>query len=164
MLISGDAKGNIFKWNYNSNSHCRYFAENKPITQMKTCRNKQIAAVGYKHGCIVILNVQSDQMKILFKLKHHEDAINCLYWFPVLHNDNEESHFSFDGINEQSLVLCSSSDDKTIRLWSVETGTQIRFINSPSLSGSSRSQKQVKVNFTPLCWPNQRYIISASYK
>lgn len=132
---------------------------------MKACRNRQLLAVGYKHGSIVILNVQSDQMKIVYKLKLHEDSINCLSWYPQSSIDDiNDSQFKFDNVTEQSLVLCSSSDDKTVRIWSVENGTQIRFLNAPSVSGSSRSQKQVKVNYTPLCWASQRYILSASYK
>ena len=75
ILVSCDSKGNIFKWNLTTNAHIRYFPENKPITQVRSCPNKWIVAVGYKQGTIVILDVKSDTMKINHKLKLHEDTI-----------------------------------------------------------------------------------------
>jgi WD40 repeat protein len=144
----------------NTNSHTRYFPENKPITQLKICKNTFLAAIGYKHGSIVILNVEIDQMKIVHKFKCHEDAINYLYW-----NPNDKTN-DFSQINDNSLVLCSSSEDKTIRFWSIENGTEIKFISAPTSGHASRNnqQKSSKISFTPLCWPTSRYILSASYK
>ena len=163
ILISGDIKGNVFKWNMSTNTHVRYFPENKPITQLKACYNKYLVSIGYKHGTIVILNVQSEHLKIVYKLKSHEDAINYLYWNP---KENEENEFS--KVSDASLVLCSSSDDKTIRFWSIEDGTQLKMLPAP-VSGKSgqqqqQQQKSTKINLTPLCWPTSRYIISASYR
>ena len=157
-LISGDIKGNIFKWNMNTNTHVRYSPENKPITQLKSCKNKYLVAVGYKHGSIVIINAQSEQMKVVYKLKSHEDAINYLCWNPL--NDGN----SLFKLGDESLVLCSSSDDKTIRFWSIESGTQLKVLAAPISASQNRQQKSTKINLTPLCWPTSSYIISASYK
>lgn len=168
ILISGDIKGNLFKWNVNTNANVRYFPENKPITQLKSCKNQYLIAIGYKHGTIVIMNIQHDQMKIVYKLKSHEDAINYLYWYPAaimndqLHELNTSFNYVFENVNDNSLILCSSSEDKTIRLWSIEKGIEIIKLNTPGMSNSNKSQQ--KINFTPLCWPTSRYLVSASYK
>ena len=50
FLVSCDVKGNIYKWNLNNNEHFRYFPENKPITQVKSCKSHNLIAVGYKQG------------------------------------------------------------------------------------------------------------------
>ncbi len=70
ILFSCDFKGNIFKWNLNTNSHTRYFPENKPITQVKSCPNKHIIAVGYKQGIIVILGILFIILIFLIKLQY----------------------------------------------------------------------------------------------
>lgn len=162
FVISGDCKGNIFKWNIDTNYHCRYFPENRQITQLKSSPNKPIIAVGYKHGSVVLLNIESDQMKILFKLKHHEDAINCICWFPL----SDSNDINFDDINDLSMVLCTSSEDKTIRLWSCENGNELKCFQAPK-SGLSSIKKdfksQAKINFTPLCWPKSRFLVSSAY-
>ena len=80
FLVSGDNKGNIFKWSPITNTHVRYFPENKPITQLKACQQGSLVAVGYAQGTIVILNMDSDQTKPLFKFKNHEESVNCLNW------------------------------------------------------------------------------------
>ena len=128
------------------------------INILKTCKNKYLVAVGYKHGTIVIINAQSEQMKILFKLKSHEDAINYLYWNP---KDEEKNLFK---LNDQSLILCSSSDDKTIRFWSIEDGTLLKVIPAPISGSLNRQQKSVRINLTPLCWPTSSHVLSASFK
>lgn len=47
FLLSGDNKGNLFKFNHSTKSHARYFPENKPITQLKTSNhNFFIVAIG----------------------------------------------------------------------------------------------------------------------
>jgi hypothetical protein len=46
ILVSCDIKGNLFKYNINTNSHARYFPENKPISQLKTCPGKHLIAIG----------------------------------------------------------------------------------------------------------------------
>ena len=159
VVISGDVKGNIFKWNMNTNSYARYFPENKPITQLRTCKNKYLVSVGYKHGSIVILDVEkNEKMKIVYKLKSHEDAINYLYWNPVTDGDN------FFKIKDESLVLCSSSEDKTIRFWSMEDGSQLKVLNAPTSSNRHQNRQNAKINFTPLCWATSRYVLSSSYK
>ena len=80
FLVSGDNKGNIFKWSPIVNTHVRYFPENKPVTQIRACPQGSLVAVGYAQGTIVILNMESEQTKPLFKLKNHEETVNCLNW------------------------------------------------------------------------------------
>ncbi len=167
LIISGDNKGNIFKWNAQTNDHVRYFPDNKPITQIKTCENQCLAAVGYSHGTIVILNCATDQMKILFKFKQHESAINCLCWYPT-RIQTVSDQYKFDQIDDNNLILCSSAEDKTIRLWSIQNGTQVFMTHAPGtvsdVVNSQTGKNHNKINYTPLLWPKQRYILSASYR
>jgi WD40 repeat protein len=174
FLVSCDVKGNIYKWNLNTNEHFRYFPENKPITQVKSCKSHSLIAVGYKQGTICILDINTEQMKIMFKLKNHEDTINCLCWFPFdsLNSDsNEVEKFqSLFSVENAKIVLCSSSEDKTIRLWDGLKGNELKCIKSPGNSSSSSSRKNsqfqavAKINYTPLCWPSPRYIVTGSFK
>jgi WD40 repeat protein len=156
ILVSCDIKGNIFKWNCETGAHVRYFPENKAITQVKACPGQShLIAIGYKQGNIVLLDIQSDKMKIVHKLKNHENTINCLNWYPL--NDNEVSF---------KTLLCSSSEDKTIRLWCTDKGVQLKCINAPGFNTKSQDSKtqQPKISFIPLNWPNPQYITSGSYR
>ena len=113
-------------------------------------------------------------MKILFKLKGHEDTINCLCWFPfdALNSDQNEIRKIQPLMNVENLnmVLCSSSEDKTIRLWDSLQGVELKCIKSPGTSSNSSSRKNnqfqaaAKINYTPLCWPSPQYIFSGSFK
>ncbi len=114
-------------------------------------------------------------MKIVHKLKNHEDNINCLHWFPIfdksaLNDENSLLSFkkNFDS-PDHSLILCSSSEDKTIRFWCCSKGEQIKCIKAPgaaiSTSQRNTSQKSIgNISFTPLCWPTSKYIVSGSFK
>ena len=115
-------------------------------------------------------------MKILHKLKNHEDSINFLFWFPIRESDSNSDDFKkLEAIyktNDLSMILCSSSEDKTIRLWCASKGEQLKLIKAPGVNTSSASkttqakgQQQVaKINYTPLCWPNPTTLISGSFK
>ena len=171
ILISCDIKGNIFKYNLTTGSHCRYFPENKPISQLKTCPNSHLVAIGYKQGTIVILDVKNEQMKIVHKLKNHDDTINCLSWFPdkKINNEQEEVTELLKckwNTSEISHILCSSSEDKTIRLWCVDRGEEVQCVKAPGPSGSrsSSDKRMSNIAFTPLCWPDSRYLVSGSFK
>ncbi len=166
VLLSCDLKGNIFKYNVYTSAHTRYFPENKPISQIRTCPNSYLAAVGYRQGTIVLLDVRGEQNKIVHKLKSHEDTINCLHWFPATgHAEKETCQKLMSTLSTENLsrLLCSSSEDKTIRLWCADRGVELRKIDSP---GGKDSNKKVVSNmgFTPLCWPEPRCILSGSFK
>ena len=169
-LVSCDIKGNIFKWNLNTNQHFRYFPENKPITQIKSKENSFIVAVGYNQGTIVILDVENQHMKILFKLKNHDDCVNCLYWFPENQENQEETNNLASAFNTENVssILCSSAEDKTIRFWCIFSGNQLKCIKTPQGSSSSTKsnakQNSARINYTPICWPNPNYIVAGSYK
>jgi WD40 repeat protein len=130
--------------------------------------------LSYKQGGIVILDVKHDQMKILHKLKNHEDSINFLFWFPMKESDSNSDDFKkLEDIyktNDFSMILCSSSEDKTIRLWCASKGVQLKLIKAPGVNTSSTSKTQAKgqqvakINYTPLCWPNPTTLISGSFK
>jgi len=166
FLLSSDIKGNIFKYNIHTSAHTRYFPENKPISQMRVCPNSYIAAVGYKQGTIVILDVKSEQNKIIHKLKSHEDTINCLHWFPLNGIENETDHkmrlkFSTENLSK---ILCSSSEDKTIRFWCTERGIELEKIDAPGIKDTNKKPTSTNMGFTPLCWPIAKQILSSSFK
>ena len=177
-LVSCDIKGNIYKWSVSTGEHVRFFPENKPITQVAS--KSTLIAVGYKQGTIVILDIKSEQMKILSKLKNHEDSINCICWFPTTRS-NEKSEEEDELIQNQlrtrlgvanlGHVLCSSSEDKTIRLWCALQGRELKCLKAPGVTGSSSKQQHqshqqpvAKINYTPLCWPSAQFILSGSFK
>lgn len=134
-----------------------------------------MVAVGYKNGTIVLLDVKNEQMKILHKLKNHEDSINCLFWYPKpeVHSDQQESNLK-ETLNVDVLetILCSSSEDKTIRLWCTSKGLQLKCFKAPgstnSASKSAQNKNQqfqaAKINYTPLNWPRPNLIISGSFR
>ena len=128
-------------------------------------------------------------MKILHKLKNHEDTINCLSWCPLNIPDesnllgsklNSESSTnvvnkeleSALNISDSSMLLCSSSEDKTVRVWCALKGVQLKCFKAPGLTSQTQSsrgkqaekQQGSKITFTPLCWPHPQYLLSASYK
>lgn len=162
IVLSCDIKGNIFKWNVNTNHHVRYFPENKPITQIKILENSFKTAVGYKTGTIVLLDSKSDQMNILAKLKSHEDSINCLLWCPKSNADNSKicEEIQCDNLEH---VLASSSEDKTIRIWDTVKGFQLKNFQVPSNS-SKAAKKANQINYVPLCWPKANLILTGSFK
>jgi WD40 repeat protein len=131
----------------------------------------------------VILDVKNDQMKILNKLKNHEDSINCLCWYPSIQNSDEledpalldKIRINLENVSNLNRVLCSSSEDKTIRFWCSEKGIQLKCIKAPGLSTvvdakstkNTKNQAQVqtaKINYTPLCWPTGQFLLSGSFK
>lgn len=125
------------------------------------------------------MDIKNEQMKIVHKLKNHEDNINCLHWFPSLATGtlNDETcmqafHQNFSS-PDSSLILCSSSEDKTIRFWCCTTGEQMKCIKAPGISSTaatSSSQNRAghkstaNIAFTPLCWPTPKCIVSGSFK
>lgn len=148
ILLSCDLKGNIFKWNLNTNEHVRYFPENKPITQIKTLDNTFKTAIGYKTGTIVLLDVKNETLNILHKFKNHEDSINCLLWCPT--ND------------EMKHVLASSSEDQTIRVWCTLKNVQLKYFKVVSTGKSNQNKNQI--NYVPMCWPRPNLILTGSFK
>lgn len=173
ILVSCDIKGNIFKWNLITNEHVRYFPENKAITQLKSCPNTFKIAVGYKHGTIVVLDISNEHMKILHKLKDHEDSINCLSWFSFAKDEKYVQETSklqnTFGVEDMCSLLFSSSEDKTIRLWCTNKGMCLKAFKAPS-SAPNRStkqrqqQQQQQINYTSFWWPQPQFIISGSFK
>lgn len=157
ILLSCDVKGNIYKWNLNTNEHVRYFPENKPITQIRSRADSYTVAVGYKQGTIVILDVRTEQMKIQHKLKTHQDSINCLCWCL------KGTQFNKLPADDLTQVLCSSSEDKTIKLWCALKGTELKSIRAPGGQQQTGSQ-QNKINYTAVCWPSGGPLMSASFK
>lgn len=150
IVVSADLKGNIFKYNLVTSVHNRYYPEsNKPITQLSTHPDRPITAFGYKHGTILVIDMSVPQLNILYRLKTHEDAINCLIWT------------SRD-------VIVSSSEDKWIRVWKVsgEQGEELKCIRAPGSSGGpgGANRPQQTINYTPLCAPKPDLLLTASYK
>lgn len=116
-------------------------------------------------------------MRIIHKLKNHENAIDYLCWFPsdsikdtgVSEGLVDEELKVIFGVADLSMVLCSSSDDKTIRLWRADKGEEIMCIKAPGAVGGStsrgnRDKQTTNIAFTPLCWPSARCLVSGSFK
>ncbi|RNA10723.1 gem-associated 5 [Brachionus plicatilis] len=162
-LLSCDIKGNIFKWNLNTNHHVRYFPENRPITQIKILENSFKTAIGYKHGSIVLLDSKSDQMSILAKLKNHEDSINCLLWCPKSQLDSSKVSEEIKCDNLEH-VLASSSEDKTIRIWDTLKEIQLKNFKIPSSGSKTAQSKANQIHYVPLCWPKINLILTGSFK
>ena len=71
---------------------------------------------------------------------------------------------------EMPFVLCSSSDDKTIRFWSAKSGKELKCVNAPGQSNTalatrskSKQTQQSKISFTPLCWFRPGTLVSGTY-
>ena len=112
-----------------------------------------------------MLDMQGEQMKIVHKLKNHEDTINCLCWLPANASSDSQALEALFNTADLSTVLCSSSEDKTIRFWA--KGEQVKVLKSPGGSASSASRASSdkrNIAYTPLCWPEPRLIISGSFK
>lgn len=149
-IVSADLKGNIFKYNLSTSVHNRYYPDsNKPITQMSIHPHQPWAAVGYKHGTIMILDLSAPQLNVIHKLKNHEDAVNCLIW-------------------TSSDVLVSSAEDRCVRVWqvTVNEGSELKCFRVPgtSGSGSNANRTQQTINYTPLCAPRPNLLLTASFK
>ncbi len=172
ILVSCDIKGNIFKWDLTTNEHIRYFPENKPITQLKSCPNSFKIAVGYKNGTIVVLDISNEHMKIMHKLKDHEDSINCLSWYSFTKDEKyfEETRKlqSIFAVEDASSLLFSTSEDKTVRLWCTSKGICLKSLKAPSTlpnrSAKQRLKSHEQINYTAFCWPQPQLIISGSFK
>ncbi|CAF1058444.1 unnamed protein product, partial [Brachionus calyciflorus] len=164
ILLSCDIKGNIFKWNLNTGEHIRYFPENKPITQIKILENSYKTAVGYKTGTIVLLDVKSENLTILQKLKNHEDSINFLLWCPFKTEENYEELKNELNCDNLEHVLASSSEDKTIRLWCTLKYVQLKFFRVPSGATKNSKGKDNQISYTPLCWPRPNLLLTGSFK
>lgn len=112
-------------------------------------------------------------MKIIHKLKIHEDKINCLCWFPINKFNNESDIQKqlelFFETNDLSSILASSAEDETIRLLCTTKGDQLHLIKAPGTTNTStrsynNDKQKNKIKFTPLCWSNPSLIISGSFK
>ena len=116
--------------------------------------------------------------------------MNLLHWFPsssvlskieVVDDDGDNNENkkrllqrlkSNLKVDDLTMVLCSSSDDRTVRLWSLTDGTQLRCIQAPanstnetSATGNKASFTAAnKIKFTPLCWPTAQYLVSSSFR
>lgn len=150
--MSCDSKGNIYKYNLKTAENTRYYPDNKPITQISAQPGTHIVAVGYKQGTIVILDVSGAQMRIVHKLKLHEDSINCLAWTRIA-----SQHY-----------LISSGEDRYVRVWG-EDGVELKCLRTPGsgLGGSGGvgiSRQQQTINYTTLCCPKPGLILTSSFK
>ena len=121
----------------------------------------------------MILDVKTEHMKIVHKLKNHEDSINCLFWCPIEKESSQaKSLQGLWNVDDSSMLFCSSAEDKTVRVWCAEKGTQLRCFKAPGAQtqtsrGKQQQQqdKQIsKISYTPLLWSEPRFLLSGSYK
>ncbi|KXJ24615.1 Gem-associated protein 5 [Exaiptasia diaphana] len=84
LVLSADEKGTIIAWKHEKNvvySFC-------PIQEYvfcisASCQSEQVAAVGYKNGLIIVVQLQEQGLRLVHRLRGHDSDIHSLSWCPV---------------------------------------------------------------------------------
>ena len=112
-------------------------------------------------------------MKILHKLKSHEDTINCLCWMPATNTNDPDTAKHLESLfnaTDLTSLLGSSSEDGTIRVWCTDRGEQVLVLKAPGNSGGGGNgsrgfdKQKNKIKYIPLCWPLPSILISGTFK
>lgn len=96
----------------------------------------------------MIIDLCGSQIRLIHKLKSHEDAISCLTW---IGGD----------------VLASSGEDRCVRVWRIneEATEELKCLKVPGTNpGGATNRQQQTINYTPLCSPRPGLLLTASYK
>ncbi|KAM6984625.1 gem-associated protein 5 [Aplochiton taeniatus] len=143
LVLSGDEKGVVVCYWFNTGDAVSFFPEPRNIFCL-TCspHNWRLAAVGYKDGMIVLIDV-SKKGEVVQRLRGHDDEIHSLAWAPLA---NEEALHSYgrpddhpeatNGVSdgaERGCYLASGSKDQTLRIWSTAKGKGVMTLKLPFL-------------------------------
>ncbi|TRY96147.1 hypothetical protein DNTS_028341 [Danionella cerebrum] len=141
LLVTGDEKGIVVCYWYNSNETQSCFPEPRTIFCLSCSPHEEnIIAVGYKDGMIIVIDINK-KGEVIHRLRGHDDEIHALAWCPL---PKEEPLYgrSEDYADGETLVsegaeagcyLASGSRDQTIRIWSTATGKAVMTLKLPFL-------------------------------
>ncbi|EDO37187.1 predicted protein, partial [Nematostella vectensis] len=169
LILSADEKGTVIAWYYNKNTvHSTCPIQEYIFCVESSSVSSQQAAVGYKNGLIVILQVDSQGMLPLHRLRGHESDVHSLAWCPLAHLDFGPLQNKAN--DAQGSLLISGSRDLTIRLWDTLSGKLITLWNLPKRSTQKWRDKQQDWHskdrmWVSVCWPQNlgNKIITSSH-
>ncbi|KAM9498741.1 gem-associated protein 5 isoform 1-T2 [Salvelinus alpinus] len=142
LVVSGDEKGIVVCYQYNTGESQSFFPEPRNIFCLSCSpHNWHYVAVGYKDGMIVLIDI-SKKGEVVHRLRGHDDEIHALAWAPlpneeVLYsrvddNTGETTNEMTEG-KEKGCYLASGSKDQTIRIWSTLKGKGVMTMKLPFL-------------------------------
>uniref|UniRef100_A0A8C7VQH9 Gem (nuclear organelle) associated protein 5 n=1 Tax=Oncorhynchus mykiss TaxID=8022 RepID=A0A8C7VQH9_ONCMY len=141
LVVSGDEKGIVVCYQYNTGESQSFFPEPRNIFCLSCSpHNWHYVAVGYKDGMIVLIDI-SKKGEVVHRLRGHDDEIHALAWAPlpneeVLYSrvdDNTETTNGMTEGKEKGCYLASGSKDQTIRIWSTLKGKGVMTMKLPFL-------------------------------
>uniref|UniRef100_A0A673XTF6 Gem nuclear organelle associated protein 5 n=1 Tax=Salmo trutta TaxID=8032 RepID=A0A673XTF6_SALTR len=134
LVVSGDEKGIVVCYQYNTGESQSFFPEPRNIFCLSCSPHIwHYVAVGYKDGMIVLIDI-SKKGEVVHRLRGHDDEIHALAWAPL---PNEEVLYkTTNGMTEgkeKGCYLASGSKDQTIRIWSTLKGKGVMTMKLPFL-------------------------------
>eukprot|EP00729_Bicosta_minor_P012932 gene12932-27198_t len=196
VIYSGDVKGLVVAWDYVSGSVSTAAPYTESIISLASAETvggggghspvgAVLLAVGYKGGGIAVLDFSSGTTaSVLHRLKGHAQDVQCLSWRPIFDHrdvtahprdrseqreekqDEDEDEGEEKKKTKQSMVLCSSGKDRTIKLWTItaDTGVETRSWPLPAgrnkRSGGRDSRERVWLTHT---WAGADTLVSTSH-
>ncbi|XP_067085253.1 gem-associated protein 5 isoform X1 [Osmerus mordax] len=141
LVVSGDEKGIVVCYWYNTGDTSSFFPEPRNIFSLSCSPHTwNILAVGYKDGMIVLVDV-TKKGEVVHRLRGHDDEIHALSWAPTpneegLHSRPDDITESTNGVSEgteKGGYLASGSKDQTVRIWSTAKGKAVMTLKLPFL-------------------------------
>lgn len=160
-VVSAAENNTIVLWNIETNITSSFSIKALGATFLACCpHDEKTVAVGSKTGLVYILNL-SQKNQILYKLRGHDNEVQCLAWCPVPLN------IFWTGSSQTEWLLASGSRDKDIYIWRAGTdGRCEATLALPTGAMSHREDhyraKSPGINFTPLCWLTSHILYSSN--
>eukprot|EP00039_Didymoeca_costata_P033347 m.41954 g.41954 ORF g.41954 m.41954 type:complete len:1281 (+) comp9826_c0_seq1:62-3904(+) len=147
-VASGDNKGKVVFWDTLQDT-TRFFTPlgEAVITISMSVEAPTLCAVGYKGGAVLVLS--SSGPRLMARLSGHAQDVQCVSWRPG------------------TSMLCSSSQDATIKLWNISNGTSGTIESTwtlpskskkPGSGGSSRDKL-----WLTHAWLNENALVSTTH-
>uniref|UniRef100_A0A4W5N0B4 Gem nuclear organelle associated protein 5 n=1 Tax=Hucho hucho TaxID=62062 RepID=A0A4W5N0B4_9TELE len=134
LVVSGDEKGIVVCYQYNTGESQSFFPEPRNIFCLSCSpHNWHYVAVGYKDGMIVLIDI-SKKGEVVHRLRGHDDEIHALAWAPLPNEEvlSKTTNGMTEG-KEKGCYLASGSKDQTIRIWSTLKGKGVMTMKLPFL-------------------------------